>query len=109
MSSDPKPPATFTNFTQKYTKLGQAWELIAEEGRSGPLDQKTARLVKLGVAIGAMREGAVHASVRKALALGITADELEQVVALAAGTLGMPAVVAAYTWIRDVIPSEDQV
>lgn len=109
MSSAPKPPAAFTAFTRRYPKLGQAWELIAEEGRSGPLDEKTERLVKLGVAIGAMREGAVHASVRKALAQGITPDELEQVVALAAGTLGMPSAVAAYTWIRDVIPGENQV
>jgi hypothetical protein len=30
--------------------------------KEGPLDAKTARLVKLAVAVGAMREGAVHAS-----------------------------------------------
>ena len=58
--------------------------------------------MKLGIAIGARQEGAVHSSVRKALALGITPEELEQVVALAAGTLGMPATVAAYCWVRDV-------
>jgi len=34
--------------------------------------------------------------------MGISIEELEQVVALAAGTMGMPATVAAFTWVRDV-------
>jgi alkylhydroperoxidase/carboxymuconolactone decarboxylase family protein YurZ len=53
------------------------------------------------VAIGALREGPVHSGVRKARALGIAREEIEQVVALAAGTLGLPAVVAAFTWVED--------
>jgi alkylhydroperoxidase/carboxymuconolactone decarboxylase family protein YurZ len=72
---------------------------VHEAGRDGPLDARTARLVKLGIAIGAMREGAIHSSVRKARAEGITMREIEQVVALAAGTLGLPSTVAVYTWI----------
>ena len=31
---------------------------------------------------------------------------IEQVVALSAGTLGMPSTVAAYTWVRDVLDGE---
>jgi 4-carboxymuconolactone decarboxylase len=99
----PKPPRTHEEFVARYPELGEAWELINAGGKNaGPLDEKTRRLVKLGIAIGARQEGAVHSSVRKALALGITPEELEQVVALAAGTLGMPATVAAFTWVRDV-------
>ena len=66
------------------------------------MDDRTARLVKLGIAIGAMREGSVHASVRKAKALGIATEEIEQVVALAAGTIGMPSTVAAWSWVREL-------
>jgi len=99
----PKPPSTHTEFVERYPELGQAWEMIAEGGRSGPLDDDTARLVKLGVAIGAMREGSVHASVRKAKAQGIAPEAIEQVVALSAGTVGLPAVVAAWTWVREVM------
>jgi alkylhydroperoxidase/carboxymuconolactone decarboxylase family protein YurZ len=58
-------------------------------------------LVKLGIAIGAMREGAVHSSVRKARAAGASAAEMQQVLALAATTIGFPATVAAFTWVRD--------
>ncbi|MFQ5526694.1 MAG: carboxymuconolactone decarboxylase family protein [Thermoanaerobaculia bacterium] len=104
MTSPPRPPKAFRAFTKKYPRLAQAWELIAEEGRTGPLDERSQRLVKLGVAMGAMRQGAVHSGVRKALALGVTREELEQIVALAAGTLGMPSTVAAFTWVQDELP-----
>lgn len=101
MASLPKPPKTYQEFIKRFPKLGEAWDKIAQAGQDGPLDEKTARLVKLAIAIGAMREGAVHSSVRKARALGIGSAEIEQVVALAAGTLGMPATVAVYTWTQD--------
>jgi alkylhydroperoxidase/carboxymuconolactone decarboxylase family protein YurZ len=80
--------------------------MIAEAGREGPLDARTARLVNLAVALGALREGAVHAGVRKALAQGISREEIEQVIALAAGTLGLPAAVAVYSWVEDVLTPE---
>jgi alkylhydroperoxidase/carboxymuconolactone decarboxylase family protein YurZ len=97
-----KPPKAHDEFVNRYPKLGEAWVLIAEAGKTGPLDERTCRLVKLGIAAGAMQQGAFHASVRKALDLGISVEEIEQVVALAAGTLGLPSAVALYTWVRDV-------
>lgn len=99
----PKPPKTYEAFVKRYPKLGQAWEVLREAGREGPLDERTARLVKLGIALGAMREGAVHSSVRKALAAGVTVKEIEQVLALAAATLGLPSTVAVYSWVRDQV------
>jgi alkylhydroperoxidase/carboxymuconolactone decarboxylase family protein YurZ len=105
MRASPKPPKVYEEFVRRYPKLGQAWEAIAEGGKDGPIDEKTARLVKLGVAIGALREGAIHSSVRKALAQGIAREELEQVVALAAGTIGLPSTVAVFSWIQDHLPT----
>jgi len=102
----PQAPKTHGQFTQRFPSLAKAWEETANAGREGPLDEKTQRLVKLAVAIGAMREGAVHASVRKAQAMGIETEAIEQVVALSAGTLGMPSTVAAYTWVRDVLDGD---
>lgn len=100
-SSMPEIPQAHQDFVAKYPQLGQAWELIAAAGQQGSLDEKTIRLLKLAAAIGAMREGSVHASVRKALALGIPRAELEQVVAIAASVLGLPSVVATHTWVQD--------
>jgi len=106
MTDFPEPPKAFTTFRDRYPELGSAWESIGRAGRDGPIDENTARLIKLGVAIGAMREGPVHSSVRKALAMGIPRESIEQVVALAAGTIGLPAAVAAFTWIGDELPDE---
>ncbi len=103
MSTAPTPPQTYQEFVKRYPKIGQAWESLAEAGKEGPLAEKTARLVKLAVAVGALRQGAIHSSVRKALALGIPRAEIEQVIALAASTLGLPATVAVFSWVQDVL------
>ena len=96
-----KPPKTYSDFIKRFPKVGAAWELAGDAGREGPLDEKTARLVKLAVSIGMMREGAVHSAVRKALAAGATRDEIDQVIALGASSLGFPATVAIFSWIEE--------
>ncbi|MCA9541005.1 MAG: carboxymuconolactone decarboxylase family protein [Myxococcales bacterium] len=106
MSTAPKPPKTFRAFIATHPRLGEAWDLIHQAGGEGPIDVRTARLIKIGIAMGAMREGAVHSGVRKALAMGITADEIQQIVALCAGTLGMPATVANFAWVNDVLKEQ---
>ena len=103
-----QPPRAYRDFVSRYPKLGEAWDRINEAGADGPLDERTCRLIKLGIAIGALREGAVHSSVRKALGMGIPAEELEQVVALAAGTLGLPSTVAAHTWVKEVLDRQEK-
>ena len=108
MSKGSNPPKIYQKFITRYPQLGEAWECIAKAGKEGPLDEKTARLVKLAVSIGALREGAVHSSVRKALDLGISREEIEQVVALAASTLGLPSTVAAYSWVEETLESTSE-
>lgn len=101
MADLPKPPDAFLEFVRRFPKVGEGWRLVQDAGLAGPLDEKAARLVKLGIAIGTLREGAVHSAVRKAVAAGASADEIEQVIALAAGTIGFPSAVAVFTWVRD--------
>ncbi len=102
----PKPPKTYGEFCARYPELERAWELINRAGKSsGDLDDKTQRMVKLGIAVGAQKEGAVHSGVRKAIAMGISRDQIEQIVALAAGTIGLPSAVAAFSWVRDTLKS----
>ena len=103
MTDLPQPPKKYQDFMERFPDLAKAWESMHEAGRKGPLEERTARLVKLGIAIGARLEGATHASVRKAVRQGISREEIEQVVALAAGAIGLPSTVAAYTWVKDVL------
>ncbi|MGE5125956.1 MAG: carboxymuconolactone decarboxylase family protein [Betaproteobacteria bacterium] len=103
MSEKSQPPAAHQAFVRRFPRLGQAWDLVNAEGGAGPLDAKTQRLLKLAAAIGALREGAVHSGVRKARDAGASTEEIEQVVALSASTIGFPAAVAVWSWVRDVV------
>lgn len=98
MSSIPK---SYREFTAAFPDLEKAWDAARAAEESGPLDAKTSRLVKLGIAVGALKEGAVHSAVRKALLAGASREEIDHVIALAATTIGFPSAVAAFTWIRD--------
>lgn len=60
------------------------------------------RLVKLALAIGAGSEGAVHSHARRALAEGLTRDEIKHTALLAITTLGFPQAIAALSWIEDI-------
>lgn len=102
-----QPPKAYVEFIARFPKLGAAWELAGEAGRDGPLDQRATRLIKLAIAMGMLREGAVHSAVRKAYAAGATRDEIDQVVALAASTLGFPATVALFSWIEESTPASE--
>lgn len=80
--------------------------LSAATAGAGPLNAKSRALVKLALAIGAGREGAVHSHTRRALAAGCDSDEIRHVVLLGATTLGFPAMMAARTWVEDVLKSK---
>ncbi|MCP3920372.1 MAG: carboxymuconolactone decarboxylase family protein [bacterium] len=96
------PPKPYEDFIRRFPKLGEAWNLLRVGALdAGPLDERTLALTKVAVATGAQREGALHAAVRKALGLGVAPEEIEQVIALAASTVGLPATVAAWTWAHD--------
>ncbi|WP_404377595.1 carboxymuconolactone decarboxylase family protein [Vreelandella aquamarina] len=88
----------------------EIWDAYAALGKAcaeaGPLDERSRRLIKLSLAIGARSEGAVHSHVRRALKEGVSAEELKQVAMLAIPTVGFPAAVAALTWIEDITDPE---
>ena len=81
-------------------------ELAARVDRAGPLDERTRRLVKLGMAIACQSPGAVRSNVRKALQAGESADEIRHVAALAITTCGFPTAVAGTEWIEEVLGSQ---
>lgn len=95
-------PKAYQHFMKKYPTIWAAYDQLgATVHRQGPLDEKSRELVKLGVAVGAGLEGAVHSHVRKALAAGASPEEIRQVALLAIPTVGFPTMMAALTWIED--------
>ena len=95
-------PKTVNQFSKQYPKVWEAFNELGERcHQAGPLDEKTRRLIKLALSIGAGLEGATHSAVRGARKAGITADEINHVALLAITTLGFPAAARAMTWIAD--------
>jgi alkylhydroperoxidase/carboxymuconolactone decarboxylase family protein YurZ len=103
MPDSAPPPSTYERFTTTFPGLARAWEQVRDAEADGPLAVKDQRLLKLAVAVGALRQGAVHSAVRKARAAGAIDAEILQVVALAASTLGFPATVAVFTWVDEML------
>ena len=101
----PKPPRAYREFVGRFPALARAWDAINDAGADGPLDPRTRRLVKIAASMGAMREGAVRSGVRKALAEGISLEEIEQLVPLVAATIGLPSAVACWSWVREAADS----
>jgi 4-carboxymuconolactone decarboxylase len=97
-------PGRYQDFAKSYPSVMQAVEALGEATRAaGPLDKKTRTLVKLAIAVGALREGAVHSHTRRALEAGCTPDELRHVGVLAITTIGFPSTMATMSWVEDIL------
>lgn len=100
-------PGPYQSFIDRYPAINEAYEALSERcHEAGPLDDRTRRLVKLAVAVGAGSPGAVMSHTRKALEAGIGEAELRQVVLLSLTTAGFPAMIAAMSWMDDVFAAQ---
>ncbi len=97
-------PKNFRELLKTYPDIGESYKALADGCYSaGPLDAKTAHLVKLGMSIASHSEGSTHTHVRMASKHGATDDEIRHVVLLALTTLGWPLMGAAWSWVNDVL------
>ncbi|MBI4577266.1 MAG: carboxymuconolactone decarboxylase family protein [Planctomycetes bacterium] len=102
MSID-RPPQFFEEVSRQYPEVFAAYRDFSDATASaGPLDERTLRLVKLAIAVGAGLEGAVHSHVRRALAAGLSRAQVEHLILQGMTTLGLPRTMAALSWSRDV-------
>jgi alkylhydroperoxidase/carboxymuconolactone decarboxylase family protein YurZ len=103
-----KLPQPVEKFKQDYPEVWKAFtQLGSRLHEAGPLDEKTRRLVKLALSIGAGLEGATHSAVRNALAQGVTPEEIKHVAVLGVTTIGLPSTVRALTWITDGLEPDE--
>ena len=100
------PPAEA--FREEYAEVWKAFTALGDRcHKAGPLDERTRRIVKLALAIGAGLEGGTHSAVRNALAAGIAPEEIKHVAVLGVTTIGLPSTMRALTWIGDGLQPED--
>ncbi|HEV2729623.1 MAG TPA: carboxymuconolactone decarboxylase family protein [Terriglobales bacterium] len=95
-------PKPVQDFRRSYSEVWKAFNELGDRcHEAGPLDEKTRRLVKGALSVGAGLEGATHSAVRNAAKAGLTKEEMNHVAVLAVSTLGLPAAIRAFTWIGD--------
>jgi 4-carboxymuconolactone decarboxylase len=102
-------PNIYKEFQQQFPEIAKAYDELALKCHGwGPLNEKTRRLVKLGIAIGLSSEGGIRSHARRALAEGATANELRHAVLLAFTTVGFPTMIAAMKWVDEVIDKHEK-
>lgn len=100
-------PNVYQKFQQQYTEIHKAYDELALQCHNwGPLDEKTRRLIKLGIAIGSNSEGGVRSHARRALEQDVSVDEIHHAVLLAFTTVGFPMMIAALKWVDEVIEKQ---
>ena len=103
MALDELPPLV-QDVVAKYPAVWDAFNRLGDSvAKAGPLDEKTQRLVKLAITVGAGLQGGAHSHVRRALVEGISPDELRHVAILAITTIGWPSAIARLSWIEDIL------
>jgi 4-carboxymuconolactone decarboxylase len=100
-------PDVYVRFRERYPGVAQSLDALGTATQdAGSLDARSQRLVKLGIAIGALAEGAVRSNVRKARAVGVSDEDIRQTALLAISTAGFPTAIAAMAWIEEVLAAE---
>ena len=97
-------PEKYKSFSSSYPKIFKAYrEMGILVRESGPLDEKTQNLVKLGIAVGFNSKGGVKSHTRKAIETGATKEEINHAILLALSTIGFPNMIAAVNWAGEVL------
>jgi len=98
-------PGFLQEVIKKYPKIWKSFDSLGNSITELPrgIDKKSQHLVKLGVAIGAGHEGAVHSHARRAKEAGFTNEQIYHAALLAITTTGWPGAIAALSWINDVL------
>lgn len=92
-------PKKYQTLREKYPQLHLAYETLGKTAaESGPLDEKTRELIKLGMAAGRGSESAVQSHVHRALQAGASPAEIEHALIVGINTLGFAGMMAALTW-----------
>jgi alkylhydroperoxidase/carboxymuconolactone decarboxylase family protein YurZ len=95
-------PFSYKRLAKEFPEVEKEYDRLARKCHaSGPLNEKARRLIKLGIAIGSESEGAVKSHARRALAIGVTPEEIRHAVLLGLTTIGFPKMIAALNWVHE--------
>ncbi len=102
-------PEKYKNFTSEYPEIFELYNKLGIKVRdSGPLDENTQNLIKLGIAVGSNSRGAVMSHTRKSLETGSSKKEINHAILLALSTTGFPNMIAALNWANEVLEKDSK-
>ncbi len=102
-------PSKYKEFASEFPEIFNLYKDLGIKVReSGPLDENTQNLIKLGIAVGSNSRGAVMSHTRKALETGATKEEICHAILLALSTTGFPTMIAALNWANEVLDKDGQ-
>lgn len=102
-------PDKYTSFKKSHPEIFNLYQELATKVReSGPLDENTQNLIKLGIAVGSNSRGAVMSHTRKALGTGSSKADIEHAILLALSTTGFPNMIAALNWANEVLETSGE-
>jgi AhpD family alkylhydroperoxidase len=97
-------PKGYRKFQEKHPQVYAAYETLGKTAaESGPLEEKTRELIKLGMSAARGSESAVHSHVHRAIEAGATPAEIEHALTLGINTIGFPAMMTALSWAWDAL------
>lgn len=95
-------PGFLKRVIKKYPDVWKAYDNLGTTlSRLEGIDRKTQQVVKLGIAVGAGKEAAVHSHARRCKEAGFTDREIYHAALLAVTTIGWPGAIAALSWVND--------
>ena len=97
-------PNTFTRIRERHPNLAKAIDELGQAVKQeGPIDLKSAQLIKLAASVSIHSEGAVHSHAKQARDAGASPEEIHHAIILLTSTIGFPSVMAALSWVDDII------
>ncbi len=105
--SMPKPPKFYEQFAKKYPTVAGKYEELGDAVHGlGALNDRDRALIKLAISGSHLYSSAFKAHIRKALASGVSREEIEHVVLLFLPTVGFPTMMAAMGILEEQLDKE---
>jgi 4-carboxymuconolactone decarboxylase len=102
-----KLPDQYLSIKKRFSKFFTAAKNLGKAASTaGPINEKTAELIKLAAAAAIRSEGSVHSHAKRALEAGAKPDEIYHALILTTSIIGFPTVSAALSWADDVMKKE---
>jgi 4-carboxymuconolactone decarboxylase len=95
-------PFSYERFRKEFPEIEKEYDHLARKCHAGgPLNEKMRRMIKLGIAIGSESEGAIKSHARRAMAIGVSPEEIRHAVLLGLTTIGFPKMIAALNLVHE--------